>query len=146
MSIEERLKFAEKIAKEMNSATIEVGSKDKRLLVRGIDDNELKKMYAFLCKHKDINKLFNLIESLIKSPYAQRSRRTEGYYRNIQNILQRNKLKLPSSEEVIFILGWVCRLLKFYYSPVKVFSGLGKHIQPTRRAEEIQRELRRGEE
>lgn len=110
MQPQEHIRHAQQLCQRLRSATTEVGSRDRQRQVRGADPNELKKIYTYLLKHRDLNKLKKLVERLPNSNFAKRSGSTEGYYRNIQTALGAEFYRL-SVDDAIYVLGWVCRLL-----------------------------------
>ena len=110
MTVEQRLTLADTIARELNTISVRVGARDRPLLpVRGADPNEVKKIYSFLCATRDMAKTLQLVRALQTAAFAQRSRRTEGYYRVIQQVFERYLSRL-SVDEAIDVLGWACRL------------------------------------
>lgn len=111
MTLENKLERAEHLASQMKNASVSLGRDGRSMTVRGVDENELKKIYGFLCKHKSVPEMFRLIDLLINSPFARRSKRTEAYYRNAKSVLEANIQGL-SIDESIYILGWGCRLMK----------------------------------
>lgn len=110
MEPQEQIKYARKLCQRLRDATVQVGPRDRQRSVRGTDPNELKKIFAFLLKHRDLNKLRKLLEKLPSSNFARRSAVTEGYYKNIQATLGHEFYRLDKTDAV-FILGWMCRLL-----------------------------------
>ncbi|MFL6214382.1 MAG: hypothetical protein ACJ74J_10885 [Blastocatellia bacterium] len=110
MKPEEQIRRAQELSKRIRGASAQVGSREHPIYVKGADPNELKKIYTFLIKHRDLNKLRMLVEKLPSSNFAKRSGSTEGYYRNIQSALAPEFYRL-SSDDAIFVMGWTCRLL-----------------------------------
>jgi hypothetical protein len=109
MTTERRLTLADTIARELNTTTVRVGARDRQFRVQGADPNEVKKTYSFLCATRDMAKTMRLVQALQTSAFAQRTRRTEGYYRIIQQVFERHLSRL-SVDEAIDVLGWACRL------------------------------------
>lgn len=99
MTVEEKLQLANTIAQTMS--------------VKDVDKNELKKIHSFLCAHRSMRLTLELLRSLIKSPFARRSRRTEGYYRNALAVIERHLQNVPV-DDAAEILGWVTRLMGYY--------------------------------
>jgi hypothetical protein len=110
MEPQEQIKLAQELCRRIRSASAQVGSRERPIQVKGADPNELKKMYTFLLKHRDLNKLRRLIERLPSSNFARRSGSTEGYYKNIHSALGAEFYRL-NIEDAVFVLGWACRLL-----------------------------------
>jgi hypothetical protein len=110
MKPDEHIRLAKTISDRLRGSTAQIGPRDRPKTVRGVDPNELKKLYTFLLKHRDLARLRKLIEKLPGSTFAKRSGSTEGYYRNIQQGLGREFYGL-NRDDAIAVLGWVCRLL-----------------------------------
>jgi hypothetical protein len=110
MEPQEQIKRARELCLRIRSASVQVGSHQRPIQVRGADPNELKKLYTFLLKHRDLNRLRRLVEKLPSSNFAKRSGSTEGYYKNIQSALGPDFYRL-GIDDAVFILGWVCRLM-----------------------------------
>ena len=110
MEPSEHIKHAQALCQRLRNASIQVGSRDRQRLVKGADPNEVKKIYTFLLKHRDLGKLKKLVEKLPNSTFARRSGSTEGYYKNIQSALGTEFYRLDV-KDAIFVLGWACRLL-----------------------------------
>ncbi len=112
MKPEEHIKRAEQLCQRLRNASAQVGPRDRPRTVRGVDSNELKKLHAFLLKHRDadgMKKLETLVNKLPGSNFAQRSGSTAGYYKNIQSAMGADFYRL-SVEDAVQILGWACRL------------------------------------
>src|SRR5690606_16085627 len=109
MTPEQRLALAETVARELNSISVRVGGRNRQFTVQGADPGEVKKTYAYLCAVRDLPKTLQLIKALQTSAFAQRTRRTEGYYRIIEQVFTRHLSRLKV-EDVIDVLGWACRL------------------------------------
>lgn len=107
---QEHISRALALCERLRSASAQIGPRDRAREVRGADPNELKKILSFLLKHRDMNKLRKLVESLPTSNFAKRSGSTEGYYRNIQSSFAPEFYRL-SVDDGVLILGWACRLL-----------------------------------
>ena len=110
MEPQEQIKRAQELCRRIREASVQVGPRERPIQVRGADANELKKIYTFLLKHRDLNKLRRLVEKLPSSNFAKRSGSTEGYYKNIQSALGSEFYRL-SIDDAVFVLGWACRLL-----------------------------------
>jgi hypothetical protein len=110
MRPEEHIRLAKSLSSRLRGGSVEIGPPGRSTVVRGVDPNELKKLYTFLLKHRDLTKLRKLIEKLPRSPFAKRSGSTEGYYKNIQSCLGSEFYGLQQ-DDAIAVLGWVCRLL-----------------------------------
>ncbi len=110
MEPQEHIKRAQELCQRLRNATVQIGPRDRQRAVRGADPSELKKIYAFLLKHQDLNMLRKLLDKLPASNFAKRSAVTEGYYRNIHAALGIEFYRLDR-DDAVYILGWVCRLL-----------------------------------
>lgn len=110
MTVIEQMRYADQLCMRLRSATCSVGPRERQRAIRGVDPNELKKVYAFLLKHRDMNLLRKLVDSLPKANFAYRSGSTYGYFKNIQATLDAGFYRL-GVEDAIYILGWTCRLL-----------------------------------
>jgi hypothetical protein len=110
MEPQEHIQRAEKICQRLRNATAQIGPQSRSRSIRGADPNELKKIYAYLLKHRDLNALKKLINKLPGSTFARRTGSTQGYLKNIQSTLGPDFYSLPV-DDAIFILGWVCRML-----------------------------------
>lgn len=110
MEPQDHIKLALTLCQRLRSASTPIGARDRQRMVRSADPNELKKLHAFLLKHRDPLKLKKLIEKLPNSNFAKRSGSTEGYYRNIQSALGAEFYRLKT-EDAVCVLGWTCQLL-----------------------------------
>lgn len=97
MTEEKRLEKAEKLAEALQA----------------VDDNELKKVFAYLVRYQDMNQLHQLVNKLPDSPLARRSKKTRGYYQTIQQVLTQCLPKNTDIADALWILGWAARLLKY---------------------------------
>ncbi len=110
MEPQEQIKLGQELCRRIRGASVQVGSRERPIHVRSADPNELKKIYTFLIKHRDLDKLRKLVEKLPTSNFARRSGSTEGYYKNIKFALGSEFYKL-NVDDAIFVMGWACRLL-----------------------------------
>lgn len=102
------------------------------LVDRGTDPNELGKVVAFMRRHQGDNnaknRLMSLVQRLANSHNALiRSRQTQRFYRNIQEACQEHLRDSSDTTELLFILGWSLRLMRYY------------RVEPKRAAEEQRR-------
>ena len=93
------------------------------------DPNELGKVVAFVRRHQDKNdaknRLMSLVQRLANTQNALiRSRQTQRFYRNIQEACQEHLRGINDTEEILTILGWSLRLMRYY------------RVEPERAAEE----------
>ena len=116
MEPQEHIRRAEKLCQQFRNATAQIGPQNRSRTVRGVDPNELKKIYAYLLKHRDLNALRRLINKLPGSPFAHRTGSTRGYLKNIQTTLGPDFYNLPVTD-AIAILGWICRILSAEDAP-----------------------------
>lgn len=102
------------------------------LVDQGTDPNELGKVVAFMRRHQGDNnaknRLMSLVQRLANSHNALiRSRQTQRFYRNIQEACQEHLRDSSDTTELLFILGWSLRLMRYY------------RVEPKRAAEEQRR-------
>lgn len=93
------------------------------------DPNELGKVVAFVRRHHDKNdaknRLMSLVQRLARTQNALiRSRQTQRFYRNIQDACQEHLRGINDTQEILTILGWSLRLMRYY------------RVEPERAAEE----------
>jgi len=89
------------------------------LVDRGTDPNELGKVIAFVRQNKaesDIkNRLTSLVQRLSNSRNALiRSRQTQRFYRNIKETFNEHLNDIEDITELLLILGWSLRLMRYY--------------------------------
>lgn len=94
------------------------------LVDRGTDPNELGKVITFLRQRKDDtaakNRLMSLVQRLASSQNALiRSRQTQRFYRNIQEAIQKHLYDIENTSELLHILSWSLRLIRFYRVELK---------------------------
>ena len=99
------------------------------LVDRGTDPNELGKVIAFVRQNKAASnikdRLTSLVQRLSNSQNALiRSRQTQRFYQNIQEAFQEHLHDIEDTTELLLILGWSLRLMRYY------------RIEPKRAAEE----------
>ena len=85
----------------------------------GTDPNELGKVVAFMRRYKGEgdakNRLISLIQRLANTRNALiRSRRTQQFYRNIQEACETHLHDVSDTGEILTILGWSLRLMRYY--------------------------------
>lgn len=78
-----------------------------------VDDNEVKKVYSFLCRQRQMSALHELVKALPQSPFKDRSKSTPTYYRRMQEVIPRQLPESMNIDDAVQILGWACRLLKY---------------------------------
>ena len=98
----------------------------------GTDPNELGKVVAFMRRYKDEgeakNRLMSLIQRLANTRNALiRSRQTQRFYRNIQEACETHLHDVSDTGEILAILGWSLRLMRYY------------RVEPERAVEEQRR-------
>ena len=106
----------------------------------GTDPNELGKVIAFIRRHRsesDIkDRLMTLVQRLANTRNALlRSRQTQRFYRNIQEACETHLHDVNETGEILTILGWSLRLMRYY------------RVEPERAAEaqrrpQVQRQTR----
>lgn len=104
------LEKAQSLANALNMSSTRRGKGDRAFVVKGVDKNEVKKIYTFFCKHNDLIKLRELINLLPQSPLC-RTQMTSGCYRNIQSAFNSERIFNLSVDEAKAVIGWACRLL-----------------------------------
>lgn len=85
----------------------------------GTDPNELGKVIAFVRRHQDDtdakSRLMLLVQRLASSRNALiRSRQTQGFYQNIQEAFSEHLRDISNPAEILLILGWSLRLMRYY--------------------------------
>ena len=98
----------------------------------GTDPNELGKVVAFMRRYKAEsdakNRLLSLVQRLANTRNALiRSRQTQRFYRNIQEACETHLHDVNDTGEILTILGWSLRLMRYY------------RVEPERAAEEQRR-------
>jgi hypothetical protein len=113
MSIEDKKVIQDKaqsLANALKNTGSNVGRRDRNFYVKGIDPNELKKIYSYFCKHEDMGKLKALLDKLPNSRMC-RTNKTRGYYQNINSAFRREGIYNLDAKEAKQVIGWACRLL-----------------------------------
>ena len=95
----------------------------------GTDPNELGKVVAFMRRYRNEsgakNRLMSLVQRLTDTRNALiRSRQTQRFYRNIQEACETHLHDVSDTSEILTILGWSLRLMRYY------------RVEPQRAAEE----------
>ena len=85
----------------------------------GTDPNEFGKVIAFLRQKKDDtaakNRLMSLVQRLASSQNALiRSRQTQRFYRNIQEAIEKHLYEINDTNDILLILSWSLRLMRYY--------------------------------
>ena len=98
----------------------------------GTDPNELGKVVAFMrrckCESDAKDQLMSLVQRLANSRNALiRSRQTQRFYRNIQEACETHLYDVSDTGEILTILGWSLRLMRYY------------RVEPERAVEEQRR-------
>jgi conjugal transfer/entry exclusion protein len=118
MTIEEQKEIQDKaqsLANTLKNTESNVGRRHRNFYVKGIDPNELKKIYSFICQHvynyEDMGKVKELLDKLPNSRMC-RTNKTRGYYQNINSAFRKEGIyDIDDIEELKQIIGWACRLL-----------------------------------
>ena len=109
-----------KQAKQMNEAQWEIAHDIAFELVdRGTDPNELGKVLAFIRQYQNADnakdRLLLMVGRLANSSNALiRSRQTQRFYRNIQEACQQHLRGINEADELLQVLGWSLRLMRYY--------------------------------
>ena len=85
----------------------------------GTDPNELGKVVAFVRRYQGEsdakNRLMTLVQRLANTRNALiRSRQTQRFYRNIQEACEKHLHNISDTGEILTILGWSLRLMRYY--------------------------------
>ena len=109
------------------------------LVDRGTDPNELGKVIAFVRQNKaesDIkDRLTSLVQRLSSTRNALiRSHQTQRFYRNIQESFEEHLHDIEDTTELLLILGWSLRLMRYY------------RVEPKRATEEQRPQERKQEQ
>ena len=85
----------------------------------GTDPNELGKVVAFVRRYQgesDVkNRLMTLVQRLANTRNALiRSHQTQRFYRNIQEACEKHLHNISDTGEILTILGWSLRLMRYY--------------------------------
>lgn len=85
----------------------------------GTDPNELGKVVAFVRRNKQENnikdRLTSLVQRLSNTRNALiRSRQTQRFYHNIQDAFEKHLHDIEDTKELLLILGWSLRLMRYY--------------------------------
>ena len=96
------------------------------------DPNELGKVVAFMRRYKGEsdakNRLMSLVQRLANTRNALvRSSQTQKFYQNIQEACKTHLYEVSDTGEILTILGWSLRLMRYY------------RVEPERAAEEQRR-------
>ena len=107
-------------AKQMDKKQWEVAHDIAFELVdQGTDPNEFGKVISFIRQHQNNddakNHLLLMVQRLANSNNALiRSRQTQRSYRNIQEACQKHLHNTSKTDELLCILGWSLRLMRYY--------------------------------
>ncbi len=123
------------------------------LVDRGTDPNEFGKVVAFMRQYRDNNdakkRLKLLLERMANSRYSLiRSHQTQRFYRNIQDVCQKHLRNIDETKELLLLLGWSMRLMRYYRVEPKCAAEeqrtprLRKH---QRDQKELQTKVRKGQ-
>ena len=85
----------------------------------GTDPNELGKVVAFVRRNKQEDKIKDRLKSLVQRLSNTRnalirSRQTQRFYRNIQDAFEKHLHDIEDTKELLLILGWSLRLMRYY--------------------------------
>ena len=107
----------------------------------GTDPNELGKVVAFMRRHKGEggakDRLMMLVQRLSNTRNALiRSRQTQRFYRNIQEACETHLHDVNETGEILTILGWSLRLMRYYrVEPERAAEAQRRPQAPQRRPE-----------
>lgn len=85
----------------------------------GTDPNELGKVVAFMRRYQNDseakNRLLSLVQRMASTQNALiRSRQTQRFYRNIQEACKKHLYDISNTGDILMILGWSLRLMRYY--------------------------------
>jgi len=90
------------------------------LVRKGVDVNELAKVFTYLrariAQPDAINSFWLLLGRLPKARAFVRSGRTLEYYRDIKEVCEKHIKGIKDMRQLVAILGWSVRLLKYHRS------------------------------
>jgi len=89
-----------------------VNSVAQELAGKGVDENEMAKVIAFLRDARDLGKLGELLSRFNRSEDFRRSRKTKGYFREIGQVFER--YSTGDIERDLEFFSWVRRLMKYH--------------------------------
>ena len=113
------------------------------LVNRGTDPNELDKVIAFMRRHEADhdakNRLMSLVQRLANSHNALiRSRQTQRYYQNLREACQEHLRGISDPTELLLILGWSLRLMRYYRIEPKRATEEQRAPRPTPKSQPTQ--------
>jgi hypothetical protein len=105
------------------------------LVQRECDPNEVQKAYVYLRTHKDGERFFHFLNTLVqRGQFLMRSGRTLDYYRALLEVCQRHLTPYRKDAEAMQqILGWAARLMRFYMAQQPGMERRPPPRQPRRR-------------
>lgn len=119
------------------------------LVIADTDANELQKAIAYLrsvTHHKDaVERFFKYLATLVsRGQQVAHSKRTQGYYRNLDKVCSKHlKGKVSEAEKLLEILSWAVRLMKYYKNVGPIGEEARDRPEPSASQEsERQREIR----
>jgi hypothetical protein len=86
------------------------------LVQRECDPNEVQKAFVYLRTHKDGERFFRFLNTLVQhGRFLVRSGRTLDYYRAMLEVCQQHLTPYRGNAEAMAqLLGWAVRLMRFY--------------------------------
>ena len=88
----------------------------RELARRDCDPNEVHKALVYLRTHKDGERFFRFLSTLVQhGRFLVRSGRTLDYYKDIQEVCERNLGAFRSDTAAMGqVLGWAVRLMRYH--------------------------------
>ena len=104
---------------------------------QGTDPNEFGKVVAFMRQYRgkaNAKSLLTLmLQRLVNSPNAPiRSDQTPEYYRRIQEACETHLGNIGDTDELMLVLGWCMRLMRYYNTERKSTHGERRSQKPKR--------------
>jgi len=116
MEYAEISRIAHKLARELINAKVEekFNKRTHKIeVIRGVDKNEVGKLFSYIKEKRDIKDFFELMNRLPNSGLSKRSKKTKGYFEALKDILQ-PELKEKSVDDAVKLMGLIYRLMTYY--------------------------------
>ena len=112
------------------------------LVDKNTDPNELGKVVTFVRRYQSNkeakNRLMLLVQRLANSQNALiRSRRTQQFYQNIQEACQEHLRDINDTAEILLILSWSLRLMRYYRVEPKLAAEEQRRPQEPKQTPEL---------
>lgn len=97
----------------------------------GVPSNQLAMVLSHLKRHRDLGATLALLAELPRSPFAARSGRTRGQFRDLEEHCRKVLAGLTDWQDAAWIVGWAKRLAGNYRAR-RDGGGPGRHRPPRR--------------